>query len=701
MSWVDERLSWDPEQHGGITQVPFIGSAITLPEETEIWLPDITLYNSHVGQTQTLEPAGAAMVQSNGAIFWSRPGMLDVLCRFSGLVAFPFDRLSCKMEFGGWMFSGGYQGIELMGDGYAFSLQEETAGSSYQEYSIGSVRCDITTFEYACCPNEPWPTLRYTIELTRSNHYYEFSMLMPTVLLCCVSFMVFGLKHEVGERLSFGITLVLAMVLMQTLVSAMLPVCGELLWVELFFFYNLVFSIFALLETCTVLYFAHLTQPHVIPTWVVAVVAACLSAPAGWCTSAGGRNTPSSQPDQPLGRQTASTTDEGSQSDSTTVSALRRQQTRSSVMLREPRAVSERESAAGAFYRRMVASHRRRQRSSGSAPAPTAEASREPDLAFAARRFVGGLPQPRELLVTRPPSAEDAARLVYFERLFYLLDVQAKGAIRVDEMGHLLSFLAFEASEEERIKSLLQADEQADGTLTRGEFMELCVEMLWDKSVMVLEAAAANYESSRVQLERRNLIYWRKVSAKIDLWARFCVPVLYVAGLVFIFKMDLSDPYGEPDAEGEIYSGMFQGMWEVRITTAGRIWLALLLLLLFGLGAAYLCFRRVAIRKCLPGGGSDGPKPSGIDPRFCGNRRLLPDKKHVRRRIRMDRAQFFRPEMGMFVAGGERGADAAARTGARPAAGGGAPERPVPVRPAGAVGRVALGQWRLGRKRPP
>ena len=32
------------------------------------------------------------------------------------------------------------------------------------------------------------------------------------------------------------------------------------------------------------------------------------------------------------------------------------------------------------------------------------------------------------------------------------------------------------------------------------------------------------------------------------------------------------------DAEGEIYSGMFQGMWEVRITTAGRIWLALLLL---------------------------------------------------------------------------------------------------------------------------
>ena len=270
-------------------------------------------------------------------------------------------------------------------------------------------------------------------------------------------------------------------------------------------------------------------------------------------------------------------------------------------MLREPRAVSERESAAGAFYRRMVASHRRRQRSSGSAPAPTAEASREPDLAFAARRFVGGLPQPRELLVTRPPSAEDAARLVYFERLFYLLDVQAKGAIRVDEMGHLLSFLAFEASEEERIKSLLQADEQADGTLTRGEFMELCVEMLWDKSVMVLEAAAANYESSRVQLECRNLIYWRKVSAKIDLWARFCVPVLYVAGLVFIFKMDLSDPCGEPDAEGEIYSGMFQGMWEVRITTAGRIWLALLLLLLFGLGAAYLCFRRVAIRKCLPG----------------------------------------------------------------------------------------------------
>ena len=47
------------------------------------------------------------------------------------------------------------------------------------------------------------------------------------------------------------------------------------------------------------------------------------------------------------------------------------------------------------------------------------------------------------------------------------------------------AYLAEAESAEERIKSLLQADEQADGTLTRGEFMELCVEMLWDKSVMV------------------------------------------------------------------------------------------------------------------------------------------------------------------------------------------------------------------------
>ena len=89
-------------------------------------------YNSNDGIVHTLEPA-SARVDQHGEVFFSRPGMLDVMCKFSGLVAFPFDKLKCGIEFGGWSLSGGQMGLLPYGPGYTFSDQEATSGTSYQE----------------------------------------------------------------------------------------------------------------------------------------------------------------------------------------------------------------------------------------------------------------------------------------------------------------------------------------------------------------------------------------------------------------------------------------------------------------------------------------------------------------------------------------------------------------------------------------
>jgi hypothetical protein len=131
-----------------------------------------------------------ATAYSDGSVFYSRPGVLDVLCKFSGLVAvrhpppaarraacyalvatvpwafacdvlsfncpwawvvcqFPYDKLKCAFEFGGWGNSGGTQGVvfkmkqdpetgELVQDAYDIQVKEATQGASYQEYKIDS-----------------------------------------------------------------------------------------------------------------------------------------------------------------------------------------------------------------------------------------------------------------------------------------------------------------------------------------------------------------------------------------------------------------------------------------------------------------------------------------------------------------------------------------------------------------------------------
>ena len=51
----------------------------------------------------------------------------------------------------------------------------------------------------------------YRITLQRATSYYEFFIIYPVIILTLCSFFPFYMSFEVGERLSYGITLVLCM----------------------------------------------------------------------------------------------------------------------------------------------------------------------------------------------------------------------------------------------------------------------------------------------------------------------------------------------------------------------------------------------------------------------------------------------------------------------------------------------------------
>ena len=93
--------------------------------------------------------------------------------------------------------------------------QEATAGSSYQEFSISDVSTSLTAFQYpdddeATNFTEPWPNVRYDITLRRSSLYHQLLILAPGIILTSLSLTVFFMRPDSSERLSFGITLILA-----------------------------------------------------------------------------------------------------------------------------------------------------------------------------------------------------------------------------------------------------------------------------------------------------------------------------------------------------------------------------------------------------------------------------------------------------------------------------------------------------------
>jgi len=733
--WYDSRLSWNPQDYGNITTVPFLAESISRPENTEIWLPDLQPYNAVDGIINTLEPS-VATVTSDGLVFWSRPGMFDVMCKFSGLVAFPYDSMRCDIELGGWAFSGAFQGVELYGDtpGYSFSDQEASSGSSYQEYTIRQVDCELKLYSYDDYPSESWPIVYYRVKLNRHEYYYVNFILIPSMVLALVSFFPFWMSWEVGERLSFGITLVLTMTTYQAIANSLLPVCGELLWIEIFSQYHFFATILALAESCLVLSFAYTKTENFLPAWMLELtdkvvevyrrftpegrekllksggpisvsilpkmapptsmvrrwssglvfaagkrdmvqsampeehrkaselseqesVAAALyrriqreinvggsdassprsaaatpataTTPAVRCSSgvavcsvsratAGASSSPEASatatataahepsatdaaPPTPamveidVTEATASLppplaqsylpTEESCESMRSSAPRGSRGSSLSQPSQGTPLSRTPEEDAATVVVEASVATppqgsdtpnegdhefgeHARGAGRGSTAVAPQRKASAErkstvinamkwPRLGSvklaqrSSPRFENALDGegPRVIKLNRKFGAEDVRKLVFYERLYFKVDHDGKGFITFEEANRLLCFLAITSNHEQRIEAITRADTGLAGRLTRGEFCELCLDMLWDEQMATVEMAAESYAEAQTVMEKRHQIKWRAVSEKVDIASRFIIALgLYPIGLFFIFAVDMSDDYvGEED----------------------------------------------------------------------------------------------------------------------------------------------------------
>lgn len=504
MKWKDDRLSWDPNEYGNITEVKFHASSYSDPETADIWLPDFTPYNAENGLMSSFD-ASMAKVDNNGNVFWSRPGILSVMCRFSGLVKFPQGPLSCYMEVGGWMASARTQGLIPYAPSASSpqgcseqSMQELVANPSYTEYSIKSVNCSLVEYSYPSgFAGEVWPIMQYKIELERSTFYYWIYIIIPSIAYTLLSFSVFFMSFEVGERLGYGITLLLTTEVSKSIVASQVPSCGELLWIELFFMINIMFTMISLLESTIVLALAFNTEEYLVPPFFN---------PWRWewlaelcCAGKASKINPDEDDDEKMAAFEAKKTKKKPQ-----------------------------DSAAANRMRTLVAE------GAEVKSAPPMPKSGEGQDAF----------------------MDAAGRLMFFENLFFRLDPQGIGSISTEDIRCILAFTALDMSADDFEAALVKADSvKRDGRLDCAEFVDLCIEILWNVPVEQLESAASNYACNVEALEKRINTQWRRIANDVDRYSRFWIPFLYLIGLAFLFSLDLQDTYTEADES-------MQGAWQ-------------------------------------------------------------------------------------------------------------------------------------------
>jgi len=567
MKWYDTRLAWNPADFGNVTTITANHPEL---EETDIWVPDIVPYNARQNLADIFDRS-IATVTNEGLVTWSRPGVLDVMCKFYGLVKFPFDDLECGVDFGGWMISGAQQGIQVWGEGFSFTSDEDTSGSSYQEFSIQRISCYVQVFTYPVAPLDTWPVVHYQITLHRSSDFYVHILIWPCLLLTAVSFSVFFLNPDSGERLGYGVTTILAVEVMKVVIDNFVPSCGELLWSDAFTFVNEWFCFVALFESCFVLMLAYFQDDSFLPSWVLKLLG-CM----------------------PLQMRLAlvkddeiSDTDRKADVKDLTVEAdlrlhpdksiaktmylafqgqrKRNDSDRHSSPLPSPppsppdgdkdrrgrseghgraRSPVERPSSRGATpINGVQSSQRRRTRRS-------AKIEVAPEMAPLCIRDGNGRMQ-----AVRDLDERDVERLAFYESLFYRLDQDTHGYLRSDAVKVFLSYAAFDATAEDIDKSIAEADtrgmhemqggddeeDKADSLLVRWEFLELCLELLWAYPLSRLEDALHIYHATQQRKREERKLYWRKMGRKVDRnFITVIIPVYFMI-LVAIFNVEFDD----------------------------------------------------------------------------------------------------------------------------------------------------------------
>ncbi|XP_077176589.1 neuronal acetylcholine receptor subunit alpha-7-like isoform X1 [Paroedura picta] len=209
MYWYDHYLRWNESEYPGVKTLRFSAD--------RIWKPDILLYNSANENFDSTFHTNI-LVNSSGYCQWLPPGILKSTCRID-VRWFPFDTQKCDLKFGSWTYDGWLLDLHM--------TEADTSGYvSNGEWDLVGVPGSENKVFYECC-REPYLDVTFAVTMRRRTLYYALNMLVPCLLLSAMTFLVFLLPADSGEKISLGITVLLSLTVFMLLVAEVMPATSD------------------------------------------------------------------------------------------------------------------------------------------------------------------------------------------------------------------------------------------------------------------------------------------------------------------------------------------------------------------------------------------------------------------------------------------------------------------------------------------
>ena len=161
-----------------------------------------------------------AMVRYDGNVFWPPPAKLRSSCEID-ITYFPFDDQKCRMKFGSWTYDG-FQ-VDITNRSARVDLNNYVFSGEWELLKIKVVRNEVY---YGCC-KEPYPDVTFFVYMRRRTLYYLFNIIFPCLWLTVLSLLGFWLPPDSGEKITLGITVLLAFSVFMLLIAENMPATSE------------------------------------------------------------------------------------------------------------------------------------------------------------------------------------------------------------------------------------------------------------------------------------------------------------------------------------------------------------------------------------------------------------------------------------------------------------------------------------------
>ncbi|KAK7491760.1 hypothetical protein BaRGS_00017016 [Batillaria attramentaria] len=157
-----------------------------------------------------------AMVSHDGNVFWPPIVKFHSTCQID-ITFFPFDDQVCTMKLGSWAYDG-FQ-VDVVNRSSGVDLSNYVTNG---EWHLLKVTAERNVVYYPCCP-EPFPDVKFRLYLRRRTLYYTYNVIIPCVMLSTLTLLVFWMSPESGEKVTLGLTVLLAFSVFMLLIAENMP----------------------------------------------------------------------------------------------------------------------------------------------------------------------------------------------------------------------------------------------------------------------------------------------------------------------------------------------------------------------------------------------------------------------------------------------------------------------------------------------